>query len=145
VAQVLNMTVREALGFFDAVPAHQEQAADAGRRRLDYIAWTVAPRCRARGPRVKLATAGSRRATGRTLYILDEADVVQRLQLALDGRHGVEEAERSRTVMFKHLGHAGALVMDLERLAVVALGLCRRRSDVDVGRKCISTFTSPSP
>ena len=33
IAEVLDMTVREALGFFDAVPRHQEQAADPRRRR----------------------------------------------------------------------------------------------------------------
>jgi excinuclease ABC subunit A len=74
IAEVLNMTVREALGFFDAVPAIRGKLQTLDDVGLDYIRLGQSATTLSGGEaqRVKLATELSRRATGRTLYILDE-------------------------------------------------------------------------
>ena len=74
VADVLDMTVREALGFFDAVPAIKQKLQTLDDVGLDYIRLGQSATTLSGGEaqRVKLATELSRRATGRTLYILDE-------------------------------------------------------------------------
>jgi excinuclease ABC subunit A len=74
VADVLNMTVREALGFFEAVPVIREKLRTLDEVGLDYIRLGQSATTLSGGEaqRVKLATELSRRATGRTLYILDE-------------------------------------------------------------------------
>jgi excinuclease ABC subunit A len=74
VAEVLAMTVREALGFFEAVPAIKQKLATLDDVGLDYIRLGQAATTLSGGEaqRVKLATELSRRATGRTLYSLDE-------------------------------------------------------------------------
>ena len=91
IADVLDMTVEEALGFFEHVPVHRQQA-DA---RSTMSAWATSslgqPATTLSGgeaQRIKLATELSRRATGRTMYILDEpttglhfADVERLLQV----------------------------------------------------------------
>jgi excinuclease ABC subunit A len=74
IADVLNMTVREALAFFDAVPAIRAKLQTLDDVGLDYIRLGQSATTLSGGEaqRVKLATELSRRATGRTLYILDE-------------------------------------------------------------------------
>jgi excinuclease ABC subunit A len=74
IAEVLDMTVREALEFFDAVPAIKSKLATLDDVGLDYIRLGQSATTLSGGEaqRVKLATELSRRATGRTLYILDE-------------------------------------------------------------------------
>ena len=74
VADVLHMTVREALAFFDAVPAIKSKLQTLDDVGLDYIRLGQSATTLSGGEaqRVKLATELSRRATGRTLYILDE-------------------------------------------------------------------------
>jgi excinuclease ABC subunit A len=74
IADVLDMTVEEALDFFKAVPRVREPLALLHRVGLDYIhvgqqATTLSG---GEAQRVKLAKELSKRATGRTLYILDE-------------------------------------------------------------------------
>ncbi len=74
IADVLDMTVEEALDFFKAVPRVREVLALLRRVGLDYIhvgqqATTLSG---GEAQRVKLAKELSKRATGRTLYILDE-------------------------------------------------------------------------
>ncbi len=74
IADVLDMTVREALGFFDAVPVIKSKLQTLDDVGLEYIRLGQAATTLSGGEaqRVKLATELSRRATGRTLYILDE-------------------------------------------------------------------------
>ena len=74
IADVLDMTVEEALDFFKAVPAIRNKLETLSRVGLGYIhvgqpATTLSG---GEAQRVKLAKELSRRATGRTLYILDE-------------------------------------------------------------------------
>jgi excinuclease ABC subunit A len=74
IADVLDMTVEEAAEFFKAVPAVRDKMETLKRVGLSYIhlgqqATTLSG---GEAQRVKLAKELSRRATGRTLYILDE-------------------------------------------------------------------------
>ncbi|KPL55088.1 excinuclease ABC subunit UvrA [Prosthecomicrobium hirschii] len=74
IADVLDMTVDEAVGFFQAVPAIREKLETLSRVGLGYIhvgqqATTLSG---GEAQRVKLSKELSRRSTGKTLYILDE-------------------------------------------------------------------------
>jgi len=74
IADILDMTVEEAADFFKAVPAIRDKLRTLDRVGLGYIhvgqqATTLSG---GEAQRVKLAKELSRRATGRTLYILDE-------------------------------------------------------------------------
>jgi excinuclease ABC subunit A len=74
ISDVLDMTVEEAKDFFKAVPAIREKMATLERVGLGYVkvgqpATTLSG---GEAQRVKLSKELSRRATGRTLYILDE-------------------------------------------------------------------------
>jgi excinuclease ABC subunit A len=74
IADVLDMTVEEAADFFKAVPRVRDTLKTLHRVGLDYIhvgqqATTLSG---GEAQRVKLAKELSKRATGRTLYILDE-------------------------------------------------------------------------
>jgi excinuclease ABC subunit A len=74
IADVLDMTVEEGAAFFKAVPSVREKLETLHRVGLDYIkvgqqATTLSG---GEAQRVKLSKELSKRATGRTLYILDE-------------------------------------------------------------------------
>ncbi|MEL7481266.1 MAG: excinuclease ABC subunit UvrA [Pseudomonadota bacterium] len=74
IADVLDMTVEEAEDFFSAVPAIKSKMETLNRVGLSYVkvgqqATTLSG---GEAQRVKLAKELSKRATGRTLYILDE-------------------------------------------------------------------------
>ncbi len=74
IADVLDMTVEEALDFFNAVPSIRDKMQTLCQVGLDYIhlgqqATTLSG---GEAQRVKLSKELSRRSTGRTLYILDE-------------------------------------------------------------------------
>ena len=74
VADVLDMTVEEAAEFFSAVPAIRDKLSTLRDVGLGYIHLGQAATTLSGGEaqRVKLAKELSRRATGRTIYILDE-------------------------------------------------------------------------
>ncbi len=74
IADVLNMTVEEAGALFKAVPSIREKMETLSRVGLGYIKVGQQANTLSGGEaqRVKLAKELSRRATGRTLYILDE-------------------------------------------------------------------------
>ena len=75
IADVLDMTVEAGAELFKAVPSHRREAGNPEARR----AWAISPSASRRRPcRAARRSASScrkelsRRATGRTLYILDE-------------------------------------------------------------------------
>jgi len=74
IADVLAMTVDEAVGFFRAVPQIYDPLLTLAEVGLGYIGLGQAATTLSGGEaqRVKLAAELSRKATGRTLYILDE-------------------------------------------------------------------------
>jgi excinuclease ABC subunit A len=74
IADVLDMTVDEAVDFFRAVPKISDPLATLAEVGLGYIRLGQQATTLSGGEaqRVKLATELSRRATGRTFYILDE-------------------------------------------------------------------------
>ena len=90
ISDVLEMTVGQAVAFFEAVPAITRKLKTIHDVGLDYIRMGQ-PATQLSGgeaQRVKLATELAKRATGRTLYILDEpttglhfADIQKLLQV----------------------------------------------------------------
>jgi excinuclease ABC subunit A len=74
IADVLDMTVSEALEFFDAIPPIRRKLQTLDDVGLGYIHLGQSATTLSGGEaqRVKLATELSRRDTGRTFYILDE-------------------------------------------------------------------------
>lgn len=91
ISDILNMTVEAALEFFRVIPSVRDKLQTLTDVGLGYIhlgqpATTLSG---GEAQRIKLATELSRRATGRTLYILDEPttglhfDDVKRLLLVL--------------------------------------------------------------
>jgi len=111
IADVLDMTVEEALGFFDGIPrikARLQTLFDVG---LGYIKVGQSSTTLSGGEaqRVKLATELAKRSTGKTLYILDEpttglhTDDVSRLILILqrlcDGGNSIMVIEHNLDVI----------------------------------------------
>ena len=74
ISDVLDMTAEEALGFFSALPKIAEKLQTLCDVGLGYVKLGQSSTTLSGGEaqRVKLATELSRRATGRTFYILDE-------------------------------------------------------------------------
>ncbi|HKX17878.1 MAG TPA: excinuclease ABC subunit UvrA [bacterium] len=77
IADVLDMTVDEAIGFFDAIPRIRRKLRTLADVGLGYIKLGQPATTLSGGEaqRVKLSTELSRRDTGQTVYILDEPTV----------------------------------------------------------------------
>jgi len=111
ISDVLNMTVEEALEFFDAVPSIRNKIATLNDVGLSYIRLGQ-PSTQLSGgeaQRIKLATELSKKSTGKTIYILDEpttglhfADVhklVEILQKLTEGGNTVVVIEHNLDVI----------------------------------------------
>jgi excinuclease ABC subunit A len=74
ISEVLNMTVEEAMDLFKNIPAIYQKLLTLNEVGLSYVKLGQSATTLSGGEaqRVKLATELSRRATGKTLYILDE-------------------------------------------------------------------------
>lgn len=74
IADVLNMSVEEAIGFFENIPSIYTKLKTLQKVGLDYIRLGQSATTLSGGEaqRIKLASELSKRGTGRTLYILDE-------------------------------------------------------------------------
>jgi excinuclease ABC subunit A len=74
IAEVLDMTVEEALSFFENIPAVKSKLQVLNDVGLGYmhIGQPATTLSGGEAQRIKLATELSRRATGKTMYILDE-------------------------------------------------------------------------
>lgn len=74
ISDVLNMTVEEALVFFENIPKIKEKLQAISDVGLSYIRLGQSSTTLSGGEaqRVKLATELSKRATGKTIYVLDE-------------------------------------------------------------------------
>ncbi len=102
IADVLEMTVDEALEFFDAVPSIRQKLQTLSDVGLGYIHLGQSATTLSGGEaqRVKLATELSRRDTGSTLYILDEPTTglhFEDVRMLLDVLHRL--VERGNTVV----------------------------------------------
>ena len=111
IAEVLDMTAEEALAFFENLPKIRQKIQTLVDVGLGYIKLGQSSTTLSGGEaqRVKLATELSRRATGRTIYILDEpttglhiADVhrlIDVLQLLVDSGNTVLVIEHNLDVI----------------------------------------------
>ena len=111
IAEVLDMTVEQALAFFEHFPKVQNKLQTLRDVGLGYIRLGQPAPTLSGGEaqRVKLATELSKRSTGRTLYILDEpttglafediAALLRVLQRLVDGGNSVVVIEHHLDVM----------------------------------------------
>ena len=109
IADVLDMTVREALGFFEAVPVIRDKLRTLDEVGLDYIRLGQSATTLSGGEaqRVKLATELSRRATGRTFYILDEPTDRASLRGYPEAARGPQPARRTGQHRADHRAQPG--------------------------------------
>ncbi|WP_298917516.1 excinuclease ABC subunit UvrA [uncultured Algimonas sp.] len=111
IADVLDMSIEEAADFFKAVPSIRDKMVTLQRVGLGYIkvgqqATTLSG---GEAQRVKLAKELSKRATGRTLYILDEPTT---------GLH-FEDVNKLLSVLQELVGNGNTMVIIEHNLDVV--------------------------
>lgn len=77
IADVLEMSVKEALEFFDSIPAIKSRLQTLNDVGLDYMKLGQSATTLSGGEaqRIKLASELNKRSTGKTLYLLDEPSV----------------------------------------------------------------------
>ena len=77
IADVLDMSVKEALEFFDSIPAIKNKLKTLNDVGLDYMKLGQSATTLSGGEaqRIKLASELNKRSTGKTLYLLDEPSV----------------------------------------------------------------------
>ena len=77
IADVLDMSVNEALEFFDSIPAIKNKLQTLNDVGLDYMKLGQSATTLSGGEaqRIKLASELNKRSTGKTLYLLDEPSV----------------------------------------------------------------------
>jgi len=77
IADVLDMSVKEALDFFDGIPAIKNKLKTLNDVGLDYMKLGQSATTLSGGEaqRIKLAAELNKRSTGKTLYLLDEPSV----------------------------------------------------------------------
>lgn len=77
IADVLDMSVKEALEFFDSIPAIKHKLQTLNDVGLDYMKLGQSATTLSGGEaqRIKLASELNKRSTGKTLYLLDEPSV----------------------------------------------------------------------
>ena len=77
ISDVLDMSVKEALEFFDSIPAIKNKLKTLNDVGLDYIKLGQSSTTLSGGEaqRIKLASELNKRSTGKTLYLLDEPSV----------------------------------------------------------------------
>src|SRR5580658_3116758 len=111
IADVLDMTVEEAAEFFKAVPVLREKMETLKRVGLGYVQVGQPSTTLSGGEaqRVKLSKELSRRATGRTLYILDEPTT---------GLH-FEDTRKLLEVLHELVDHGNTVVVIEHNLDVV--------------------------
>jgi excinuclease ABC subunit A len=108
IAEVLDMTVQEALRFFENVPRIREKMQTLHDVGLGYIKLGQSATTLSGGEaqRVKLSRELSRRGTGRTLYILDEPTTglhFADIQQLLDVLHRLRDAGNTVLVIEHNL------------------------------------------
>ena len=108
ISDVLNMTVAQALEFFSAIPILRHKLTALDNVGLGYIQLGQAATMLSGGEaqRVKLARELSKRATGNTLYILDEPTTglhVIDIQKLLDVLNSIAEAGNTVVVIEHNL------------------------------------------
>ncbi len=111
ISEVLNMTVAEAADFFKNVPAVARKMETLVEVGLGYIRLGQPATTFSGGEaqRIKLATELSRRATGKTLYILDEPTT---------GLHS-EDVNRLLTVLQKLVSNGNSMIIIEHNLDVI--------------------------
>jgi excinuclease ABC subunit A len=108
IADVLAMTVEQALEFFENIPSIERKLSTLNEVGLSYIQLGQSATTLSGGEaqRVKLATELSRRATGRTLYILDEPTTglhMADVQKLLDVLHALVDTGNSMIIIEHNL------------------------------------------
>ena len=111
IADVLNMTVSEALEFFHNIPGIRNKLATLDEVGLGYIRLGQSATTLSGGEaqRVKLSKELSRRATGRTFYILDEPTT---------GLH-FEDVQKLLHVLFRLVDQGNTVVVIEHNLDVI--------------------------